>query len=157
MGSLSLSASGPSADRKRTVIPGTGENARKPRPPGSRARSPPESRRQRRLPDPGRAHSHVTSDPRASHLSAPPSPRVLGSLLSAHRIITDSKQPFGDMAVEDYDNELLHMARDLAVRLLPAFENTRTGIPYPRVGRAPPFPPACTGSLWGGRSGRGQG
>lgn len=61
--------------------------------------------------------------------------RVLGSLLSAHRIITDSKQPFGDMTIEDYDNELLHMAHDLAVRLLPAFENTRTGIPYPRVGR----------------------
>lgn len=39
------------------------------------------------------------------------------------------------MTIKDYDNELLHMARDLAVRLLPAFENTRTGIPYPRVGR----------------------
>ena len=60
--------------------------------------------------------------------------RVLGSLLSAHRIITDSKQPFGDMTIKDYDNELLHMAHDLAVRLLPAFENTKTGIPYPRVG-----------------------
>lgn len=61
--------------------------------------------------------------------------RVLGSLLSAHRIITDSTQPFGDMTIKDYDNELLHMAHDLAVRLLPAFENTKTGIPYPRVGR----------------------
>ncbi|XP_007453133.1 PREDICTED: ER degradation-enhancing alpha-mannosidase-like protein 1 [Lipotes vexillifer] len=59
--------------------------------------------------------------------------RVLGSLLSAHRIITDSRQPFGDMTIKDYDNELLHMAHDLAVRLLPAFENTRTGIPYPRI------------------------
>ncbi|KAF6099151.1 ER degradation enhancing alpha-mannosidase like protein 1 [Phyllostomus discolor] len=67
--------------------------------------------------------------------------RVLGSLLSAHRIITDSKQPFGDMAVEDYDDELLHMARDLAVRLLPAFENTRTGIPYPRVNLQTGVPP----------------
>lgn len=37
------------------------------------------------------------------------------------------------MTIKDYDNELLHMARDLAVRLLPAFENTKTGIPYPRV------------------------
>lgn len=64
----------------------------------------------------------------------PPATRVLGSLLSAHRIITDSKQPFGDMTIKDYDNELLHMAHDLAVRLLPAFENTKTGIPYPRVG-----------------------
>lgn len=62
--------------------------------------------------------------------------RVLGSLLSAHRIITDARQPFGDMAIKDYDNELLHMAHDLAVRLLPAFENTKTGIPYPRVGGA---------------------
>ncbi|NWW40825.1 EDEM1 protein, partial [Panurus biarmicus] len=60
-------------------------------------------------------------------------PRVLGSLLSAHIIITDTKQPFGDMSIKDYDNELLHLAHDLAVRLLPAFENTKTGIPYPRV------------------------
>lgn len=59
--------------------------------------------------------------------------RVLGSLLSAHIIITDTKQPFGDMTIKDYDNELLHLAHDLAVRLLPAFENTKTGIPYPRV------------------------
>ncbi|XP_046281415.1 ER degradation-enhancing alpha-mannosidase-like protein 1 [Marmota monax] len=67
--------------------------------------------------------------------------RVLGSLLSAHRIITDSKQPFGDMAIKDYDNELLHMAHDLAVRLLPAFENTKTGIPYPRVNLKTGVPP----------------
>lgn len=59
--------------------------------------------------------------------------RVLGSLLSAHIIITDAKQPFGDMTIKGYDDELLHMAHDLAVRLLPAFENTKTGIPYPRV------------------------
>ncbi|XP_054990940.1 ER degradation-enhancing alpha-mannosidase-like protein 1 [Sorex araneus] len=67
--------------------------------------------------------------------------RVLGSLLSAHRIITDAKQPFGDMAVKGYDNELLHMAHDLAVRLLPAFENTKTGIPYPRVNLKTGVPP----------------
>ncbi|KAI5174311.1 Er Degradation-Enhancing Alpha-Mannosidase-Like Protein 1 [Manis pentadactyla] len=66
---------------------------------------------------------------------------VLGSLLSAHRIITDSKQPFGDMTIKDYDNELLHMAHDLAVRLLPAFENTKTGIPYPRVNLKTGVPP----------------
>uniref|UniRef100_A0A6J0V623 alpha-1,2-Mannosidase n=1 Tax=Pogona vitticeps TaxID=103695 RepID=A0A6J0V623_9SAUR len=59
--------------------------------------------------------------------------RVLGSLLSSHIIITDARQPFGDMSIKGYDNELLHMAHDLAVRLLPAFENTKTGIPYPRV------------------------
>lgn len=67
--------------------------------------------------------------------------RVLGSLLSAHRIITDSTQPFGDMTIKDYDNELLHMAHDLAVRLLPAFENTKTGIPYPRVNLKNGVPP----------------
>uniref|UniRef100_A0A7M4F3L8 alpha-1,2-Mannosidase n=1 Tax=Crocodylus porosus TaxID=8502 RepID=A0A7M4F3L8_CROPO len=67
--------------------------------------------------------------------------RILGSLLSAHIIITDTKQPFGDMAIKDYDNELLHMARDLAVRLLPAFENTKTGIPYPRVNLKNGVPP----------------
>ncbi|XP_045141564.1 ER degradation-enhancing alpha-mannosidase-like protein 1, partial [Echinops telfairi] len=67
--------------------------------------------------------------------------RVLGSLLSAHRIITDSRQPFGNMTIQDYDNELLHMAHDLAVRLLPAFENTKTGIPYPRVNLKTGVPP----------------
>ncbi|NXU18982.1 EDEM1 protein, partial [Pardalotus punctatus] len=67
--------------------------------------------------------------------------RVLGSLLSAHIIITDTKQPFGDMAIKDYDNELLHLAHDLAVRLLPAFENTKTGIPYPRVNLKKGVPP----------------
>ncbi|XP_041377881.1 ER degradation-enhancing alpha-mannosidase-like protein 1 [Gigantopelta aegis] len=59
--------------------------------------------------------------------------RVLGALLSAHLIITDPQQPFGDMVPPDYDNELLHLAHDLATRLVPAFENTATGIPYPRV------------------------
>ncbi|KAF4792066.1 ER degradation-enhancing alpha-mannosidase-like protein 1 [Turdus rufiventris] len=67
--------------------------------------------------------------------------RVLGSLLSAHIIITDTKQPFGDMSIKDYDNELLHLAHDLAVRLLPAFENTKTGIPYPRVNLKKGVPP----------------
>ncbi|XP_019360248.1 PREDICTED: ER degradation-enhancing alpha-mannosidase-like protein 1 [Gavialis gangeticus] len=67
--------------------------------------------------------------------------RILGSLLSAHIIITDTKQPFGDMTIKDYDNELLHMAHDLAVRLLPAFENTKTGIPYPRVNLKNGVPP----------------
>ncbi|XP_068109212.1 ER degradation-enhancing alpha-mannosidase-like protein 1 [Hyperolius riggenbachi] len=67
--------------------------------------------------------------------------RILGSLLSAHIILTDSKQPFGNMSVSGYDNELLHMAHDLAVRLLPAFENTRTGMPYPRVNLQKGVPP----------------
>lgn len=59
--------------------------------------------------------------------------RILGSLISAHILLTDPKHPFGNVGFEDYDNELLHLAHDLAVRLLPAFENTSTGIPYPRV------------------------
>lgn len=59
--------------------------------------------------------------------------RILGSLISAHILLTDPKHPFGDVGFKDYDNELLHLAHDLAVRLLPAFENTSTGIPYPRV------------------------
>ena len=37
------------------------------------------------------------------------------------------------MSVDDYDDELLSMAHDLAGRLLPAFDNTATGIPWPRV------------------------
>ncbi|XP_063797356.1 ER degradation-enhancing alpha-mannosidase-like protein 1 isoform X2 [Pseudophryne corroboree] len=67
--------------------------------------------------------------------------RILGSLLSAHIILTDAEQPFGNMTVYGYDNELLQMAHDLAVRLLPAFENTRTGMPYPRVNLKKGVPP----------------
>lgn len=59
--------------------------------------------------------------------------RILGALLSAHLIITDPRQPFGNMAPHGYENELLTLANDLGVRLLPAFDNTATGIPYPRV------------------------
>lgn len=51
------------------------------------------------------------------------------------------------MTIKDYDNELLHMAHDLAVRLLPAFENTKTGIPYPRVGAGHPV--LCCLTSWG--------
>nr|AJA37905.1 EDEM-like protein 1 [Littorina littorea] len=69
--------------------------------------------------------------------------RVLGSLLSAHLIITDPQQPFGDMAPPDYDDELLEMAHDLATRLLPAFENTATGIPFPRVNLSTGVHPEC--------------
>jgi len=59
--------------------------------------------------------------------------RVLGSLLSAHLLITDSKQPFGNLKPQSYDNELLTLARDLALRLMPAFHHSNSGIPYPRV------------------------
>lgn len=59
--------------------------------------------------------------------------RVLGGLLSAHLLIKDTDKPFGEIAPDDYDDELLSLAHDLATRLLPAFSKTQTGIPYPRV------------------------
>ena len=59
--------------------------------------------------------------------------RIIGGLLSAHLILLDDKQPFGNMSYDAYDGELLYMAHELATRLLPAFDNTATGIPYPRV------------------------
>ncbi|XP_076048501.1 ER degradation-enhancing alpha-mannosidase-like protein 1 [Oratosquilla oratoria] len=59
--------------------------------------------------------------------------RLLGALLSAHLLIVDENKTFGDLEPEFYDNELLEMASDLASRLLPAFENSKTGLPHPRV------------------------
>ena len=59
--------------------------------------------------------------------------RVLGSLLSAHLLIMDKEQPFGELMPTDYNGELLEMAHDLGLRLLPAFDGTSTGIPHPRV------------------------
>ena len=61
--------------------------------------------------------------------------RVMGSLLSAHLLITDPEQVFGDLVPEHYEGELLTMAHDLADRLLPAFESSHTGLPLPRVSR----------------------
>lgn len=58
---------------------------------------------------------------------------VLGALLSAHLLIIDPLQPFGNLNIPDYNNELLDLAHDLASRLLPAFERTPLGLPYPRV------------------------
>ena len=60
---------------------------------------------------------------------------VLGGLLAAHLLIVDPQKTFGKLYPEDeYDNDLLTMAHELANRLLPAFESTNTGIPWPRVG-----------------------
>ncbi|KAL1465317.1 hypothetical protein WDU94_004899 [Cyamophila willieti] len=59
--------------------------------------------------------------------------RILGALLSAHLMIVDTEQPFGSLQPDWYDNQLLHLANDLASRLLPAFQNTTTGLPVPRV------------------------
>uniref|UniRef100_A0A914P2M9 alpha-1,2-Mannosidase n=2 Tax=Panagrolaimus TaxID=55784 RepID=A0A914P2M9_9BILA len=60
--------------------------------------------------------------------------RVIGSLLSTHLILTN-ENPYigGEMSMNDYDGELLTMTHDLANRLLVAFANTNTQIPYPRV------------------------
>jgi mannosidase alpha-like ER degradation enhancer 1 len=55
---------------------------------------------------------------------------VLGGLLAGHLIAID---PDFDMRPPDYNDELLTLAHDLGARLLPAFENTPTGLPHPRV------------------------
>ncbi|KAG7157929.1 ER degradation-enhancing alpha-mannosidase-like protein 1-like [Homarus americanus] len=59
--------------------------------------------------------------------------RLLGALLSAHLLIQDENKPFGNLEPEWYDGELLEMASDLASRFLPAFDNSKTGLPHPRV------------------------
>ncbi|CAK5019272.1 unnamed protein product [Meloidogyne enterolobii] len=59
--------------------------------------------------------------------------RVIGSLLSAHMILTNENPFHGDFTFPEYDSELLTMAHDIAGRLLPAFSGTGTGLPYPRV------------------------
>uniref|UniRef100_A0AAY4E6S2 alpha-1,2-Mannosidase n=1 Tax=Denticeps clupeoides TaxID=299321 RepID=A0AAY4E6S2_9TELE len=56
--------------------------------------------------------------------------RVLGGLLGAH-VMADHLRQRGDR-MQWYRDELLHMAKDLGYRLLPAF-NTTSGLPYPRV------------------------
>ncbi|XP_066997230.2 ER degradation-enhancing alpha-mannosidase-like protein 1 [Anabrus simplex] len=59
--------------------------------------------------------------------------RILGALLSAHLLMIDPEQPFGQLRPSWYEDELLHLAHDLASRLLPAFEGSSTELPYPRV------------------------
>ncbi|KAK6544112.1 alpha mannosidase-like protein [Orbilia ellipsospora] len=62
--------------------------------------------------------------------------RGVGGLVSAHEFATGLLPMAGEPGVGDngwmYNNELLHLAHDLATRLLPAF-TTNTGIPFPRV------------------------
>ncbi|KAJ3258378.1 ER degradation-enhancing alpha-mannosidase-like protein 1 [Boothiomyces macroporosus] len=55
--------------------------------------------------------------------------RVLGGLLSAHLLASNPKL---DCYLDWYNGELLHLAKDLADRLMPAFD-TPFGLPYPRV------------------------
>ncbi|XP_050782304.1 ER degradation-enhancing alpha-mannosidase-like protein 3 isoform X2 [Gopherus flavomarginatus] len=56
--------------------------------------------------------------------------RVLGGLLGGH-IMADMLKA-QNVRLQWYKGELLHLARDLGYRLLPAF-NTTSGLPYPRV------------------------
>ncbi|XP_038820756.1 ER degradation-enhancing alpha-mannosidase-like protein 3 isoform X1 [Salvelinus namaycush] len=56
--------------------------------------------------------------------------RVLGGLLGAHTM-ADMLRQRGER-MQWYGDELLHMAKELGHRLLPAF-NTTSGLPYPRV------------------------
>jgi len=58
--------------------------------------------------------------------------RVMGSLLSSHLILTEPLL-LGDFSLPGYQDELLWMAHDLGERLLPAFQGTATGLPFPRV------------------------
>ncbi|CAD5218218.1 unnamed protein product [Bursaphelenchus okinawaensis] len=59
--------------------------------------------------------------------------RMIGSLLSTHLILIGEVPSFKEYQLSEYEDELLSMAHDLANRLLPAFENTGTGLPFPRV------------------------
>ncbi|XP_056288995.1 ER degradation-enhancing alpha-mannosidase-like protein 3 [Pseudoliparis swirei] len=56
--------------------------------------------------------------------------RVLGGLLGAH-VMADLLRQRGERMLW-YRDELLHMAKELGHRLLPAF-NTTSGLPYPKV------------------------
>lgn len=51
-------------------------------------------------------------------------------LLGGHSMAVMLKE--GEQHMQWYQDELLHMAKDLGLRLLPAF-NTSSGLPYPRV------------------------
>jgi hypothetical protein len=53
---------------------------------------------------------------------------VIGSLLSSHLVLTNENPFHGNFTKAGYEGELLTLAHDLASRLLPAFDGTRTGI-----------------------------
>lgn len=61
--------------------------------------------------------------------------RVMGGLLSAHGLLTEGFDDTGFMPeqwIPEYDGRLLELAKDLADRLMPAFD-TATGIPFGAV------------------------
>uniref|UniRef100_A0A3B4BMC0 alpha-1,2-Mannosidase n=1 Tax=Periophthalmus magnuspinnatus TaxID=409849 RepID=A0A3B4BMC0_9GOBI len=78
--------------------------------------------------------------------------RVLGGLLGAH-VMADLFRQQGER-MQWYRDELLHMAKDLGHRLLPAF-NTTSGLPYPkaflnplsRIGTETDTCTACAGTM----------
>lgn len=55
---------------------------------------------------------------------------VFRGLLGGHSMAVMLKETSQHM--QWYQDELLHMAKDVGLRLLPAF-NTSSGLPYPRV------------------------
>lgn len=55
---------------------------------------------------------------------------MFSGLLGGHSMAVMLRD--GDQHMQWYKDELLHMAKDLGLRLLPAF-NTSSGLPYPRV------------------------
>ncbi|KAI8615602.1 glycoside hydrolase [Chytriomyces sp. MP71] len=55
--------------------------------------------------------------------------RMMGGLLSGHLIAAGEVD---GIRMKGYNDELLHLAKDLGLRLLPAFE-TGSGLPFPRV------------------------
>ncbi|CAO3646706.1 unnamed protein product [Mucor fragilis] len=67
--------------------------------------------------------------------------RALGGLLSAHMLATD---PSFNHTIPGYNDQLLHMAKDLADRLMPAFKASKSGIPFPRVNLKRGVPPSET-------------
>lgn len=61
--------------------------------------------------------------------------RVMGGLLSAHGLLTEGFEDTGfepALSIPEYDDRLLELAKDLADRLMPAFD-TATGIPFGAV------------------------
>ncbi|KAJ2228508.1 hypothetical protein H4R99_006180 [Coemansia sp. RSA 1722] len=73
--------------------------------------------------------------------------RMLGGLLSAHIIATDEVDTLGMRLGQNgtaYNGELLRLARDLGYRLLPAFEASPNGVPYPRTNLKHGFDPSET-------------
>lgn len=55
-----------------------------------------------------------------------------------------ASEPSFNHTIKGYNGELLSMAKDLADRLMPAFQSTKSGIPFPRVNLKRGVPPTET-------------